>query len=438
MEGVAWSSVERRTATFAVVILGAAPACSDGETSPAPAPVEGCIDIQVDGRLLEAEGGWGRDQAYVARRPFWRDDQGLHIVWLLREENGLRRLLVSSFDPKNGKALEHRAFRDLEEDLLIFDAAGAPDGTFAAIVGYANDTGYYERILFGTTRGEPRFEIVDPPWPAEEGDLVDVGWDGEAFALHGFWAAEPGYLLTRMRLDESGPVTVLAPKRVGTIGSIYEEFFHVVTDADSGITRAVNSRDDGVWLTGHHRDGTALAGTEADGGVPITTSGIESRGQSYWLGIGQRGDDAMLAWLATRDYEASFQHVQHATAKGSGFALEDRAAAKTLAWWRDAWWMAADENHRIAAYRLGNTHVLGRAALVTYSPCNGGCDFDVGLHVSRLMNVVWDDELWFGYWDFSNDFNVSDSHPERSNPYRIVLVKDGCVYPSVYDVYAAR
>src|SRR5262249_23213151 len=89
----------------------------------------------------------------------------------------------------------------------------------------------------------------------------------------------------------------------------------------------------------------------------------------------------------------------------------------------DSWWMSVELNGRkIDAYTLNEGGVTSRSRLVTHTCVDAiVCGFDVRNHAS----VVWGDELWYGFWDFTDGSN---------EPYRIVRVKDGCTYSSMRDI----
>ena len=109
----------------------------------AGAPAEGCVEIVVDGTLRPSP---NTGLTSVALHPFWRDERGLHAVWEDTEETTGHHsvLVVTTFDPSTGESQQHRVYEPFPVELYeayveIFDAVGAPDGRFAAVIAYADD-----------------------------------------------------------------------------------------------------------------------------------------------------------------------------------------------------------------------------------------------------------------------------------------------------------
>ena len=60
------------------------------------------------------------------------------------------------------------------------------------------------------------------------------------------------------------------------------------------------------------------------------------------------------------------------------------------------------------------------------------------LNIEHLVAVPWRDQLWFGFWDETDCWGDPQDHPEMVCPYRIVLAKEGCSYPTMYEVNSQR
>jgi hypothetical protein len=145
----------------------------------------------------------------------------------------------------------------------------------------------------------------------------------------------------------------------------------------------------------------------------------------------------MLAWNAEGTYLQRTNGVSPVGAAlvvpelGPGFGNRDKALAR----WRQNWWMGLHVFPRIEAYTLSDTEVLEHRILVTDSRCPDTCPLGVHFDVRTFSAVMWGEDLWFGFEDFTNNFGTSEEHPVRSKPYRIVRIKDGCTYRSAYDLH---
>ena len=151
----------------------------------------------------------------------------------------------------------------------IYDAAGTPDGAFAAIVDYqdlSSPDGVRMKVMLGRLDEANLVAEWVSPWSVLEAVLFHVGWDGEAFAVHAKRNGEAAVVLVRLGPDGS----VLTPATaVGAISNFYLGDSAFLTDGESGKSWMVNILSSTTWLSGHERGGTPLAGTEADGGVVL-------------------------------------------------------------------------------------------------------------------------------------------------------------------------
>src|SRR3990172_8161763 len=109
------------------------------------------------------------------------------------------------------------------------------------------------------------------PWSSMSWYPVHAAWDGgEAFIFDFRANAAADVLMLRLAPDGS---EVLGPTEVGAITSIEDDASSFHTDPDTGTTWLATSYPDGVWLSGHERDGSPLPGPEPEGSVVIEAQG---------------------------------------------------------------------------------------------------------------------------------------------------------------------
>lgn len=438
-------------ATVGLVAAG----CSSAE--PAPEPPEpdgglpascvndGCVDIAVDGRVLDQPEAWAQVPIYMARQPFWVDERGVHMAWVNETVAGGFKLIVSSFDRDTGEVWSNRVYDVYPAELgtvSLYDAAGSADGSFAVLIGYGDDTaaeGFRDRVVLGNLDEQAVSAFWDPPWSVIEAAMFHVGFDGEAFAVH----ATDGPQVRLVRLAPDG--TVVTPETgVGLITSLLSSAFH--TDGETGTTWLATPGEGGLWLSGHYRNGTPLAGTEADGGVVVSAQGpLTSFGETC-PGIGWHGAELLLGWR-TQAYprgDTRLQRVTNTTPVGDALVIVDEPTGfdKVITWWQDAWWMAMVRPEiGIEAFRMssadgspeGPLEITKASPLVVANRCPPTCHHD-RIPVPSLSVRQWQGELWFGFWDYTDCFSESGP-PEKpaSCPYRIVRVKDGCCYLTEFE-----
>ena len=403
------------------------------------AAVEGCLDIHAGAARLP--GGYSEVSGGTPRNPFWVDDRGVHFASLARSVATDRvHLVVSSFDADTAEQWASRVYDPFPVDhnaTSTWDAAGAPDGSFVVTLHYNlenNDWGF-EPIAIGHLDSPTLTTVWLPPWSPQEASWVHVGWDGEAFAAHAIAQQSADLRLVRLAPDGS----VLTPETyVGKIFSIWSNDISLRTDPLTGTTWMVSIYKPSVWLTGHLRDGTPLPGTEQNGGValsePCSATGL-------YVGIAPHGDSALVAWMDDTGLwrKTCVQSVASATPSAAGFTIDEgdipAGQKKVLARDSDSWWMGINQpGVGIESMRLSDTELLSRTPLVKYITCPDDCQL---MKVEYLSAARWQQQLWFGFWDLSDDFTKT-GHPVSTDPYRIVRVKEGCSYLSAYDLSYPR
>ena len=84
---------------------------------------------------------------------------------------------------------------------------------------------------------------------------------------------------------------------------------------------------------------------------------------------------------------------------------------------------------------IGDDGSQSRRRLVTYAEdedcAKTKCS---GVDLRVFSSVAYGDELWFGFWDQSD--GILTGHARNS--YRIIRVKDGCAYKSMFDIQSGK
>jgi hypothetical protein len=417
----------------------------DVEASDGDAAVEGCADAHVVQSSLPPDVAWSNLGLtlglYADRDHIWRDAVGVHIAWNPEHAGGGGELAVSTYDVNSGKLVGHRFFRN-GPALGMYATAQAPDGTVGIAVKAHQDGGAYPALLLIRT-DDPSYEKLYPlsPWPGAGTDLVGVGWDGEAFAVHGF--ADDGTVYVT-RIAEDGTV-LLGPQAFG-IATGYASDSRFSTDPTSGMTYGLMG---GKTLVAHQRDGTpvpdppAVVPTpvqSAPGGQWSTLSGsctgsgcalvaLPNGVATAFSGDDPTGDSTLIQTLyATLASDADTIFVK-------GELVPNPFDAKIYDWNRElviqassgGWWLAGNPNYRsIDEYMVSNAQLTSRRTLVTFSDQALSTGF--GFDSRHFESVAWNGELWLGFEDNSN------TDPTAEHPYRIIRVKPGCTYRSMTDI----
>ena len=404
---------------------------------------EGCVDIQINGTMLDGPITWYH-RPYVAQESFWRDERGLHAAWFVEEEHGSPvHLIVSSFDAETGKALQHRSYEPFPSHLTFVDigiqwAAAASDGTFAVLVGYhdyLDPEMYLAKIVFGSLDDPTVFSIVPSPWSADEGGTFHLGWDGQAFAVHASSSSGPEMLLARLSWNGKDVTTEFPSTPAGQMGVIFEDDSAFRTDAASGTTWSVFAGGKGTWVNAHRRDGEPLPG--APQGQPVLVEPKSPTASKWGFGgdyvsVGPANEQAMLAWSNDNGEVTYLQRVGEDFAPLGDVIEAPYLRRKIVARRGDGWWLAGIRNRRVIdAFELDDSSV--RSSITLVSNTNDQMAFDA----RRFATAAWGDEFWFAFRDGSDCF-TDEEHPEDDCSYRIVRVKEGCSYKSMFDLHGVH
>lgn len=462
-----------RWVRFALLALNLA-GCSDGEEAGAepdepcvcvPGGGAGgdagsaCVEYRVSSALLPATKKWR--EAPGGKRPlhsFWRDTTGLHVVWSAYSvdpgDSELRtaHAILTTFPGSNGAAFGHVIYDLFPKEISpwvlsgdIPDAAASPDGAVAIAFRYAKSpqSELVDSVLF-TRLDQPEKQTVwTPPWPTSDLFLWEIAWDGEAFALH-FGLSNPGLQDWGIRLVRLSPDgTLLSGPDVVASSAVVQDAFSVATDPVTGTTVFAYPGGSGVGLSGHLRDGTPLFPNDPYFAREVAAQGVSvdpSMDNGSWPAVGIDGTDIVLGWedFTKTSYVQRLRNLDPAAAavvipEPAG-GMRQRVLSRTPT----GWLMAGKIYAHIDTFEIEGDALTRQQALVTHSfeSCwrTDTCDTSQspGLDARNLHLVRHQDEMWFGFLDYSDSFN----HQDESDPliaYRIINARSECTYPSLYD-----
>ncbi|MBK7586725.1 MAG: hypothetical protein IPI67_41880 [Myxococcales bacterium] len=395
----------------------------------------GCMEIRVvsdmvpTGAVKFVPGSVGQ----MERETLWRDGDGLHFAWngwitdgTGGEATGLR-LVISSFDPSTGQALGHRVFPNFGGVV-----ARAPSGMLCAAGALVEGTTLTTGALMVDLTGSKPEKFV--PLYSGSVPIPHVAWDGEAFALH-LWGSSG---LEVSRISEAGEL-LLPPSYFGVSAGVLPDL-NLSTDAVSGVSFAVSGRFEKVpWVSAHTRDGSPVTGTEALGGTILPVQGDLGGAVSVAFNA-VRGvpGGALVAWsLAGGGSEAMVvvQRIDSALAASGDVVLvkptQYQGANEEKDWLTiqdrpEGWWVGASGPLFLESVRFAQATSVNVENLSSFELIENGQKI---LDFRHLGSASYNDELWLGFVDYTES-----NSGELYQPYRIVRILPGCVYPSMWDL----
>jgi hypothetical protein len=158
--------------------------------------------------------------------------------------------------------------------------------------------------------------------------------------------------------------------------------------------------------------------------------------------VGTAGALAMVSWNghdpSEPEYESRFQVLDGVVPVGDAARIFSTPAwgtrgPRALAPTETGWWAGVATSCGIESMTVAADGHVDRRILVPNVPpeCHPFCDGAPPFYPSftDLTAVSWGDELWLGFWDWSN----AASGAGATQPYRVVRVKEGCRYRTAYD-----
>ncbi len=397
---------------------------------------EGCVDIVMSSKILPPP----LDILGVIPNAFWRNPEGLFLATEGAERIGMfgrhSWVTLSLFDPATGALLEQSIYdvfppgrTDLRTGMLsTLDAAiGGLDSGFGVAATRVIDPSTVEKdlqLIHGTV-GDPSFESVS--LTTASGDTVvflwHVGWDGEAFAIHGHgFSQSPAQLYAFVaRVDPDGN-ELLPFTRYGTVarpgaGQLIDQ---IATHSETGITFHFGAVG-GLLLSAHDREGTTLPGFDTLGKV-INIPGVDTS-NAQWPSLAMTSDGAWLGWLA--GLELLVQKVDLAGEPVGQLIRIDRQPLDDggfiephalLALGEDRFLIAGGSEHRVYVWEYDGQAVSGPAILID-GPVN--TTFTNKLQFFDMSAAGTDQERWVGF---------SESRAHVRGFAHVVKAAPGCVY----------
>lgn len=427
---------------------GSAGGAGDAGTGGSPGS---CVDIRVTGAILPADAAnpWRTDAGppiglTLDRDHVWRDSLGVHVAWNAAHVDGTAELVVSSFDPATGGTIDNRLFRTGGRKGFWAAGAGPNDSAGLAVHLAAGDGGFQDGlIILSPNDPTPEKLFVLPAWPAPVSSVASVGWDGEAFAVHAFGTDNTQYV-TRIKADG----TVLLPPKAFGVAAGYPAEAHYATDSVSGLSVAITGTDRLPWLTGHLRDGTPTPDSTKPLSVVLAPQGSPDAGVfggQLHSAVCAVQNGAAVAWshdsggtgLRMTTFIQSIGVTLAASADAipvSGNPLSgtqptdyDSVDWLTMQPIAGGFWLAGvpgPGNPSLDEYVVSGTALASRRAIVTFS--DRARKMGIGFDARHVESAKFGAELWVAYQD-----NTARSGPA---PFRVVLAKERCTYPSMIDV----
>jgi hypothetical protein len=241
---------------------------------------------------------------------------------------------------------------------------------------------------------------------------------------------------------------VLAPASIGPVGPVTLGDYEFRTSSETGDSWYVGKTSDVLLLTGNHRDGSPFPASPTGDFLAIAPPPSNFCDSVIaHPSLAPTADGALVAWAAEFGFctqrvgldllpTGPLQFV-HAPTVMDHIQQTLGTTATTTQPWQQAFWVGVSGTEGIDSVLTDGQSVLSQERLVSYSPGQCYKTKSCGLYgiqggdMRFLDSLVWQDELWLGYLDFTSQ-DKTKSHQD----YRILRVALGCVYPSMYDVTA--
>jgi hypothetical protein len=361
----------------------------------------------------------------------WRTDDSLNIAW----KAGVRRgssnhiwLYLASYDPGTGVRTKMRRYdvfpAGVTIDLGDIQAIGGSDSdVFAASLrSWDSSSQPRNQTLFIGRLGDEAAQMqVDLGWKSGVYDVTDVGWDGEAFAVHLKYNGGGDVLVTRV--DKAGTV-ILPPTKFGVTPSAGNEY-RLATNARSGMSYLFDAPSSNRFLGAHDRSGASPSWAQT-GPLDVIVPGFADVDETA-AHPGIDVDDDGGAWIAWMKYTSAGKTVRaaaHVLKSGNvdqAFVFPRASGARSPAvsaispshvWIADTDGLSL----MIGEYQDGTVSDL-RDILVAPATTDTGPRWTP----ENLAAVTWKNERWFVF-------------TETSDLLHVVKVSGGCTYQSALNL----
>lgn len=389
------------------------------------------MDIAITPELLGDPKDWLDVGALSGT--LWARADALHVAWVGYHSHSAGKtsvpwLAVGTIHPDLGTIVDPQTYSLFPPAVTYFDCAiysfaGRSDGTFAVGHMWLEDGNRPPRVAIGRL-GSPELKTALIPLAAGDPNLFAgqsaAGWDGEAFALHGY-DAPPQFALFAARVDDQAQVLLPFTEFGWTKNPAYTVFTHrVSTSATSGRSFVFDA--DGLRIVNAHErsgDPTPLTETgpfalaapgasEADSLYGVVSADSEGGAWFAWaddVGSGTRPSLAVAHLDAQGSVTHSFQTKPPAADTGN-FARHALVPQPTGAW------LVSATAYGLYTFEVTDSGLSAPATLVE------GMLFDDN-DVRDMEAIEFQGERWVSYAEYKAERFI-----------RVLKAKPGCVYPA--------
>jgi hypothetical protein len=390
----------------------------------------GCVDIVVKPEVFgDPPDAWG---ITPLNGSVWRTVSGLHVAWktslAVRTDAGVVShpwLFVATFDPTTGATRKLRRYDILPDNATLNDSniravSGSTSDVFAASFrsfDVANAQPRNQTLLLGRLDDETIRLQVDLGWKSDAEDVPDIGWDGEAFAVHARVSSTNEIFVARV--SPAGQL-VLPPTKYGSTGSPGGTplGYRMSTDPISGMSYLLDVPGVGRFLSGHDRSGQAVPWA-ATRPMNILIPELNVIDESLSTQGGLATDGAGGVWTTWNQQQASREIVRIAAhlnsagkvdsslvlrAPDTSSTVNREPAPAVVAESSSEVWIAERVHQQIYLYEIDGM-TAPDPKLVFQNPYFDGSS-STFLSIRDMSGVGWRDERWIAFTEQSNVMHI--------------------------------
>jgi hypothetical protein len=379
----------------------------------APSPST-CVEGRIEGELST---GW------MARRPLWADQNGLHVVYTDRQRGIVRETL----SPETGQEVASQADQPCPVPCGPQAVARSPGGDMAISYSWVSLDGVFsEGILLLAGDGTKR--VLQQPWTGQY-YTMGLGWDGGGFTAS---LLDGTVIWGTARFTPEGEI--LAEAQAFGRAAVNFGQYDVETDPETGTTVFVTGYLPGVAVAGRFGRDTSL--TAPDPTWVIDRGDKASSGSTPAVAL--HGDAALIAWadvdrgiLAREVSLPSGQAAMPWTiSTDEGNVFKQVAAA-----WASDHWVVVGQDYRGLVFAEVGSQGVKQRRLLNHAPaaCAATNTCPSSSSDWRWMSVVmtvaaYGESAWVGLVDQS--MQRVENHLTLYT-YRVLPLRDGCTFQSL-------